>query len=264
MECENIKQKLRRLYGEKVLCRIGTGEPTFNISQVKGYTKADLALYLHKDFRKAIVWNLYNRRKHGRERHSLSISWSWKEIISDPRDMIPIYKKMGTDKEAPFEKVLVLDLDVLNEIDTELFLWIAINTEDNECPNDIKNEGDEEYDIPHDEIRKRVSTSRWERNRHFRNMVLTSYGCQCAICRCSEEKILEAAHIKAVSEDGTDDPKNGICLCSNHHIMYDKELIKIDFNKAVLTYVEESVKDMPWYPVFIEKYSGRILTPMKI
>lgn len=40
-------------------------------------------------------------------------------------------------------------------------------------------------------------------------------------------KILRAAHIVPVARGGSDEIQNGLCLCTNHEIAYDKGLIKI-------------------------------------
>ena len=106
-----------------------------------------------------------------------------------------------------------------------------------------------------------MSTDRWERDRRFRRVVLNRYRSRCAICRCGAESILEAAHIKAVADGGTDDPNNGICLCANHHRMFDKGLIGIDFESLTLAWVDDNVSSMPWYSVFRDQYSGKLLAP---
>ena len=99
---------------------------------------------------------------------------------------------MGTDIGAPYEKVLILDIDTLDRIADELYLYLKVNPDDIECPEEIKKKDIVIYDIPDEVTRKRVSTQRWERNRYFRNSVLWAYNCKCAICRCGEEKLLEA------------------------------------------------------------------------
>ena len=99
----------------------------------------------------------------------------------------------------------------------------------------------------------------WNRDVDFRKRVLRSYGYQCAVCRCNEEKLLEAAHIKAVADGGTDETCNGICLCRNHHKMMDDGLVRIDFINRDLSHISNTVVDMPWYGEFIEKYKGKIL-----
>jgi hypothetical protein len=39
--------------------------------------------------------------------------------------------------------------------------------------------------------------------------------------------MLEAAHIIPDEHKGTDDPRNGLVLCSNHHRAFDKGLLRI-------------------------------------
>lgn len=61
----------------------------------------------------------------------------------------------------------------------------------------------------------------------FRKEVLAAYNKTCAVCGIREPKILRAAHIVPVAKGGIDDVNNGICLCTNHEIAFDRGLIKI-------------------------------------
>lgn len=107
--------------------------------------------------------------------------------------------------------------------------------------------------------RNRYSCTRVERDAKFRSEVLEDYGNKCAICRCEKTEILQAAHIIAVKDGGTDDRRNGICLCANHHLMFDKKLIQFDKNFSRLTYVHNDLEQMPWHKEFIEKYNGKVV-----
>lgn len=62
----------------------------------------------------------------------------------------------------------------------------------------------------------------------FRFNVLKRYGAKCAICNIKNKHMLDAAHIVPVDEDGTDDPRNGLVLCKNHHAAFDRNLFKIN------------------------------------
>ncbi len=261
IECKKVKTRLSNIYGEKILCRMGSAEEISYDISAANYALVDIVVYIHITYRVAIVWNRKIREKSNRSIHTFVLSQNLNDIIPQSGQIKAIYKKMGTERAAPYEKVLVLGVDTLYEISEELDLFLKINPLDNECPNEIKNGKLDRYDVPEDEARDRVSTKRWERDRQFRGAVLMAYGCKCAICRCEEEKLLEAAHIEAVADGGSDNLENDVCLCANHHKMFDKELIKIDFDKHILTYVEDSVKEMPWYSVFKEKYAGRLLLP---
>ena len=125
-----------------------------------------------------------------------------------------------------------------------------------ECQADYK-----KYDIVPSAAHEHCSVEWWFRDWKFRNNVLRRYNYKCAICRCEEKQILQAAHIQSVANKGNDDMENGISLCANHHLMYDRGLIEIDFDNRRLLNVSESVKNMPWYAVFVDEYNGRIESP---
>lgn len=63
------------------------------------------------------------------------------------------------------------------------------------------------------------------RNVAFRDIVIEAYERQCAVCgeplTIEDLTELEAAHIVSVSEQGPDEPRNGICLCVRHHWAFD-------------------------------------------
>ena len=77
------------------------------------------------------------------------------------------------------------------------------------------------------EEKKRTSAQR-ERSPMFRFEVVKLYGERCALCNISEPRLLEAAHIRPVSEKGSDHPRNGLVLCANHHKAFDAHLIGIE------------------------------------
>ena len=61
----------------------------------------------------------------------------------------------------------------------------------------------------------------------FRKEVLLKYNSTCSLCSIKEKSLLRAAHILGVTEGGPDTINNGICLCVNHEIAFDKGKIKI-------------------------------------
>ena len=261
-DCQLIKNKLKRLYGQEILCRVGDAKPEYNMDKELD-EKANLAVYINANYKIALVWDLKRRRLNKRVVKTVSISKKWDEIDLK-NGYVSHYKKMGVGRDAPYEKVLILDIDTLDSISEDLYLYIKFNQYDEDFPNDLYLKKDNGYDDLSDAVRKRVSSDRWSRKASFREEVLAAYNRQCAICRCSEVKILEAAHIKAVADKGLDDPRNGICLCANHHIMFDKELIKINFKSYILDYISPSVRDMPWYNDFVHKYGGKLIIPNKV
>ena len=75
----------------------------------------------------------------------------------------------------------------------------------------------------------------------FARRVLTAYGNQCVFCSV-QLKLIDAAHIIPVAEDGsTDQTSNGIAACPLHHRAYDHALITI--NPAYETLVSQKRVD---------------------
>ncbi|MBV5321955.1 MAG: HNH endonuclease [Sulfuricurvum sp.] len=71
----------------------------------------------------------------------------------------------------------------------------------------------------------------------FRSALLKAYENKCAICGFSFTEALEAAHIVPWSKSNNAErisPNNGILLCSNHHKLFDSEIIKINSEFKIL------------------------------
>lgn len=62
----------------------------------------------------------------------------------------------------------------------------------------------------------------------FRLAVFKRYGTTCALCNVDAPELLTAAHIVPVERRGSDDPRNGLVLCWNHHRAFDLGFIRID------------------------------------
>ena len=111
-DCELLRRKLFSHYGDTIICRVGEGAPTYNATEINR-DLADMAIYIHKKYKTAIVWNIRSRRKNNRMIHSYSISKSWEDIRQGIDEMDCLYKKMGSDSGAPYEKVLLLGIEAL-------------------------------------------------------------------------------------------------------------------------------------------------------
>jgi putative restriction endonuclease len=102
--------------------------------------------------------------------------------------------------------------------------------------------------VPKTKRRKRTKEGGTRSNNQakFRFDVLKRYGTKCAVCNIENKYILDAAHIIPVDKDGTDDPRNGLILCKNHHAAFDRNMFSInlsDFsieNKESLINISES------------------------
>jgi putative restriction endonuclease len=67
-------------------------------------------------------------------------------------------------------------------------------------------------------------SKRLRRNPRFAFEVGKRCGWRCAVCRIELKELLDAAHIRGVAERGSDDPRNGVIFCKNHHAAYDAGL----------------------------------------
>ncbi|WP_230690624.1 HNH endonuclease [Bacillus thuringiensis] len=76
----------------------------------------------------------------------------------------------------------------------------------------------------------------------FRKKVLAVYENQCAVCGQSHHSFLRAAHIKDAANGGAEAIENGICLCMNHEIAFDRGDLKIcEDGTILLNYEDDSI-----------------------
>jgi hypothetical protein len=66
---------------------------------------------------------------------------------------------------------------------------------------------------------------RLQRTPQFAFEVGKRCGWRCAVCGMQVRQLLDAAHIRGVADRGSDDPRNGLILCKNHHSAFDGGLI---------------------------------------
>lgn len=75
--------------------------------------------------------------------------------------------------------------------------------------------------------RKPVEVKSRPGQHRFKFQVLRRYGSSCAMCDLRVRELLEAAHIVTDEENGSNDPRNGLVLCRNHHVALDRGLLAI-------------------------------------
>lgn len=96
----------------------------------------------------------------------------------------------------------------------------------------------------------------------FRAALLKAYDSKCAICGFSFQEALEAAHIlpwpKANAEERIS-PRNGILLCSNHHKLFDSDIIKIN-EELVVFHAQQGKKYSDVDRVATIDYHGKPLS----
>ena len=73
----------------------------------------------------------------------------------------------------------------------------------------------------------------------FRKALLKDYGGRCALTGADHPAALQAAHIKAVKDGGSDDLSNGLPLRADVHILFDAMLLSFDEETGVVVLSEE-------------------------
>lgn len=95
------------------------------------------------------------------------------------------------------------------------------------------------FDLEVDRDRATVLASRPIRDRLFRQVVLTAYDERCAftglkLINGGGRAEVEAAHIRPVEANGSDDVRNGIALCGTAHWMFDRGLVGLTDDLRIL------------------------------
>jgi putative restriction endonuclease len=72
---------------------------------------------------------------------------------------------------------------------------------------------------------------------YFKSLMKRVYKNKCAFCGLDIEEALQAAHIVAWSDckgEKRVSPENGILLCANHHLLFDKGILSLDENYKII------------------------------
>ena len=235
-----MKNILSQIYGNKIAIKVSKNANVIEYYTGKKYDIADIAVYLNPSMKIAILWDLKHHRISNGSKY-LTLNSTWNELeLSDGLQYE--YKKFQTENCLKYEKVLIVSFEALHSIKYDLYSYLKFDTDD-KIPEELKKKDNFLYEWHDEKARERKSTSTWKRNQKFRKIVLENYNYSCAICGCDIEQILEAAHIVAVSNGGLDSVDNGICLCRNHHKLYDEKFFEIDFVSHSVCNIDNSVKD---------------------
>jgi hypothetical protein len=243
--------------------------PNWNISSRKqaDKEKATYAVKFYESKEFFAIWDLKRHRDLKATTKTLYISESWDDIKFSIDAFVPYYRTLETPDGDNFEKVYVVGLQNVEKFFQDYASYMEMNTLDDEFPqkSEMAKKAAAAVQWHNETEREKYSSSRYKRDARFRSVVLSAYNYQCAVCRCRAVKLLQAAHERDydVASTNHDDPKHGICLCANHHLMYDNFLIDLDLKTNELRItgegISEQIEDMPWYREFQEKYKGRLL-----
>lgn len=161
-------------------------------------------------------------------------------------------RKQSNDNLKNKIKIVKKGLRIKNQTVNESVFIIGKNAFENFCKNykcfilQGNLEAVEELDVEtqNDFYRKHIKRYALERNPEFRIKILNKYNHTCIVCGAKEDKMLQAAHIISVEDNGNDDSDNGYCLCANHHLLFDSGKLSIDIENGIFNYTED-ISD-PW------------------
>lgn len=134
---------------------------------------------------------------------------------------------------APNEKRTVVRAYV-EDLDTRSGL--ALLTFSGDSPRPVPPPPDVDFKLSDDED----DADAWAKRRarpnqaRFAFAVMQRYGRRCAVCTLEVGVAIQAAHLRSKARKGRDDPRNGVPLCANHHVMFDGGLWGVDTHGRVV------------------------------
>lgn len=237
------KERVRRYLGDSIICEF-VGYNWFckrTTTQIGDKIEtAELILGYSKGANLYIAWNAFLHRQIRNRKPTGSLSFGMVNFlkIDEIYGMRPVYHRPNG-FSGNYEKLLAIKPYFLHEFCENPFSYLLPDPSDEgykentlyaspACP-----EPRIWREIPGIELletaRRRCNCTRAIREGRFKDRVFQKYSPpHCEICGIDLEPILEAAHIVAVKDKGSDATENGMCLCRNHHRMFDKGLICID------------------------------------
>lgn len=267
--CVEYHSRIEELVGcgEDYLVAVGQScEPTCNISK-RSPKRRERAKYVVKVFEEQdlfMVWDCARHREYksiGAAQSTYSSVASWEDIKWGDSPIIDFYKQIGFGgAERPFEKVLIVRMAFFDQFFLNCEEYMSFNEFDEHFPCNDGNAIKTAHKWATQRIRQRYSTSKLSRDASFSKRVLDAYGYRCAVCGCDIQEMLQAAHEHGytVAETSYDDPAHGICLCANHHLLYDSGLLIIDLPKKRYMCKAE-IRDQKWYAHYSKQEEGRFV-----
>lgn len=243
---------LSQTYAHHDLFFLGLGHGddtiTFNVAARKDSQKenASYAVKYYPEKHVLVAWNMVRRREaKGTENYTLNRQW--KDISPNSYTAFAEYHTFKGVDESYWDKVIVIGEFFFPSFFDEPEKWLTFNSEDVSYPQELRQK--EKYSWTSDRERKKYSVSQRERDSRFHLAVLDAYDHRCAICGIDIEAVLQAAHLHpyevARTNLSADVPEHGICLCANHHLMYDRGLFEIDIASNTLQIIDNKLRQTP-------------------
>lgn len=112
--------------------------------------------------------------------------------------------------------------------DTQKLLLITFTVGELPAPP-TKEEFEAAFKLTDDAVPGTYSTRTNRKNQaRFAFNVYKRYGTGCAVCGVNVQGLVQAAHLLSKKDKGSDDARNGLPLCANHHLAFDRHYWCID------------------------------------
>ena len=162
---------------------------------------------------------------------------------------LPIFVILEGKKKSTREVKLgwVLDFDGQEEIFLIDFnhdkpIYLETKEEDFFMLTYIETKEEDFFTLALDKKTGEIKTKTRPEQRKFRYQIIKNYGYKCAVCSIEHPRLLDAAHIRDKEEKGSDDWRNGLFLCRNHHAAFDNHLFRINPKDFSIKYDEDNIK----------------------
>jgi len=228
-------------------CRIQIAR-TANFLTAKNSGKPVLFLGYFADLNVFTAWNPHLLTERINQRQTISAYSRFTIQKNAAKNGISIYKdnkdQVIISIQPKYIGLYLENYDLMHQSDEDTLLELIKKSDSVE-----ETESEESTSVEIERKKFSVTHARFRRDMNFKKLVTETYSHRCAVCGMQLE-VVEAAHIIPHSHDkGTDDPKNGICLCALHHKAYDNGLIYFDgeynirINDDKIRYLEKVHKD---------------------
>jgi putative restriction endonuclease len=179
--------------------------------------------------------------------------------------LLPITILVVNGSGKPRQGFIAADENNFKEKQEDVFSY---NWEDIENPFDLSKEGYNQEKLINDIVERteipekvlQLVAVRGADQQYFRKALIKTYSGKCCICGLSVLELLEAAHIKPYQECTLVERisvNNGLLLCSNHHKLYDNDILKISKEyKIIITGIDEKIEANR---KFINYYDGKLI-----
>ena len=251
-----MKKEIKSLLNNYNVFFTGLGKNGQSTTDNSPRKKYDIILGYNKYYELYVAWNGF---LHGEFIYATIAS----HLIRKHDNISFEYGKYNM-KQKWGEKKVLIPKQYINDFCNSCIEYLMPNPQDANFKDSIWIWGDSESEIISSDKsrtdRRRILRKTFERDPSFRERVLENYDYKCAVCRTEIMEILEAAHIDAVADNGNDSLGNGICLCRNHHKLFDSALLHFKNDYTFYSDSEKLLND-ELFKLILQKYDGKLLEP---